>query len=259
MAKILLACVTDILAYMAKTHNMLPDNHFSCRPSRTTMDSLHFITKYIKDAWRKGKVVSALFLDIKSAFPSMMLGQLLCNLRMRGILASTWSGSNKNKSRTTTLSFNSYASESVTLLRGIDQGCLLSGIFYNTDLIDICGLEDNKTAVTFIDDTLLLVHSKTLSEANGKVKSMMKWPDRGLEWVHSHPCSLTMDKCDIMGLTRRREHNLAKRPPTKPTQRHPLALRGTQIPVFKTHKFLGMLIDQELHWKEHVNYVLCKE
>jgi len=122
---------------MAKTHNMLPDNHFSCRPSRTTMDSLHFITKYIKDAWRKGKVVSALFLDIKSAFPSMMLGQLLCNLRMRRILAKYMEWIKQKQKVGPLLSLSTVMhSESVTLLRGIDQGCLLSGIFYNTDLIE---------------------------------------------------------------------------------------------------------------------------
>jgi len=61
-----------------------------------------------------------------------------------------------------------------------------------------------------------------------------------------------------MGLTRRREPNPAKRPPTKPTQRHLLVLRDTQIPVVEAHKFLCMLIDQELCWKEHINYMLHK-
>jgi len=163
MAKILSACVADILVYMAETHNMLPDNHFSCRPGRTTTDSLHFVTKYIKDTWRKGKVVSALFLDIKSTFPSMMLGQLLCNMRMRGMLAESveWIRL-KVTGRTTTLSFDRYASEPISLLRGIDQGCLLSGIlfkFYNADLIDICGPEGNEMVVTFVDDALLLACS----------------------------------------------------------------------------------------------------
>jgi len=87
MANILSACITDVLVYMAETHNMLPDNHFGCTPRRSTTDSLHFITKYVKDAWRKGEVVSTLFLDVKSTFPSMMLGKLLHDLRTRGVLA----------------------------------------------------------------------------------------------------------------------------------------------------------------------------
>jgi len=73
------------LMYMAETHNLLPDNHFGCSHRRTATDSLHFITKYVKDTWRNNEVVSALFLDIKSTFPSVMLGQLLHDMRLQGV------------------------------------------------------------------------------------------------------------------------------------------------------------------------------
>ena len=59
IAKILSACVVEDLVQMAELHGVLPDNHFGCRPGRTTMDLLHYVTKYIKDAWMKNEVVSA--------------------------------------------------------------------------------------------------------------------------------------------------------------------------------------------------------
>jgi len=59
IAKILSACIVEDLVQMAELHGLLPDNHFGCRPGRTTMDSLHYVTKYIKDVWRKNEVVSA--------------------------------------------------------------------------------------------------------------------------------------------------------------------------------------------------------
>ena len=79
-------------------------------------------------------------------------------------------------------------------------------------------------AVAFVDDTLLLVCGKTLSEANEKVKQMMEQLGGGLDWSRSHHCDFTMDKFRVMGLTRRREPNPAGRPPTRPTQRHPFFL-----------------------------------
>jgi len=81
IAKILSACVVEDLVQMVELHGLLPDNHFGCGPGRTTTDLLHYITKYIKDTCRKNEVVSALLLDIKSAFPSVMLECLLCNMR----------------------------------------------------------------------------------------------------------------------------------------------------------------------------------
>src|SRR5882724_1027053 len=80
VVKVLSACIMEDLARMAELHSMLQDNHFGFRPGRTTTDSLHFVTKYVKDAWRRGEVVSTLFLDIKSAFPRVLLNRLTHNM-----------------------------------------------------------------------------------------------------------------------------------------------------------------------------------
>jgi len=140
MAKILSACIMEDLVHMAEVHELLPENHFGCRPGRTTMDLLHYITKYIKDAWRRNEAVSALFLDIKSIFPSVVLEQLTHDMRQQGV-PTTYTDwiAQKIEGQTTTLAFNGFVSEPVLLQRGIDQGCPLSGIlfqFYNADLID---------------------------------------------------------------------------------------------------------------------------
>jgi len=81
IAKILSACVSEDLTAMAELSQLLPANHFGCRPGRTTSDSLHYVTKFTKDTWRKGEVVSALFLNIKSAFPSVRLKRLTHDMR----------------------------------------------------------------------------------------------------------------------------------------------------------------------------------
>jgi len=74
------------------------------------------------------------------------------------------------------LKFDGYKSEPLTLTNGIDQGCPLSGIFYqfyNSDLIEICDTNKGEDAVTFMDNMLLLARGKTLLETNAKVKNMM--------------------------------------------------------------------------------------
>ena len=46
-------------------------------------DSLHYVTKFVKDAWRRKEMVSALFLDIRSVFPSVVLEWLVNDMRKR--------------------------------------------------------------------------------------------------------------------------------------------------------------------------------
>jgi len=262
LTKVLSACVAEDLVHMVELHKMLPNNHFGCRPGRTTSDSLHFIIKYIKDTWRGRKVVSALFLDVKATFPSVVLDCLIHNMRRRGVPPqyTDWIR-HRVEGRKTTLKFDGYKSAPLELTRGIDQGCPLSGIafqFYNVDLIDTQDSSNGEEAVAFMDDALMLAHGETLDEANSKIQHMMERRGGGLEWSHIHHCDFAMDKFSIMGFSRRREPNPAKKPLTMPACRCLIFLQGAEIPVITIHKFLGVMLDQELHWKDHVNYVLQK-
>jgi len=61
-----------------------------------------------------------------------------------------------------------------------------------------------------------------------------------------------------MGLTRRRELDLLRSSKTRPVQRRPIFLQGVKVLAAATHKFLGVMLDQELYWKEHCQYTLQK-
>src|SRR5882724_5952101 len=127
-----------------------------------------------------------------------------------------------------TLAFNGFISELVTLGRGINQGCPLSGIlfqFYNSDLIDGYGLKNSEAATAFIADLLML------EEANTKLASMMTWPQGRLDWSSMHHCSFTLNKFRVMGFTRKRELNLGSRPHTRPIPRLPISLGGVEVPA----------------------------
>ena len=63
--------VAEDLTFITEKYNLLPKQHFGRRPGRTTTDAIHLIVKFVQDAWRVGKVASALFLDVKGAFPSV--------------------------------------------------------------------------------------------------------------------------------------------------------------------------------------------
>ena len=141
VAKVLSACVAEDLAQMAELHRLLPDNHFRCQPGRTTTDLPHFMTKYVKDAWRRGEVVSTLSLDIKSAFPRILLNWLTHNMQVRGVpwQYTDWIAA-KVRGQHMTLSLDGYTSEPLALTKGLDQGCPLLGIafqFYNADFVDL--------------------------------------------------------------------------------------------------------------------------
>ena len=85
ITKVLSACVKETLEYHTEKHQLLPQLQFAGWPGRSAMDSIHILVNFIMDAWRRKKVVAALFLDVKSTFPSKAVRRLVHNMRMRGI------------------------------------------------------------------------------------------------------------------------------------------------------------------------------
>ena len=147
------------------------------------------------------------------------------------------------------------------LSKGLDQGCPLSCIvfqFYNSDLVDIRRTDEGKDTVMFMDDTLLLEQGKSLAETSNKVKEMMTRNGSGLDWSYTHRCKFEIDKFRVMGLTRRRESDPSRELKTRPLQRRPIFLRGVNVPAIASHKFLGVMLGQELRWKEHCQYAMQK-
>jgi hypothetical protein len=80
MAKVLTAIVVKDISYLLKRNSLLPKSHYGGQPGRMTMDMVHYLVDKVKLAWRKGKVVSILFLDMEVALPNAATDRLLYNL-----------------------------------------------------------------------------------------------------------------------------------------------------------------------------------
>jgi hypothetical protein len=73
MAMLYLKCLSDDLLHQAEWHQMLARTQFGFQPGCSTMDAIQYGITKIKDAWRKGKCAVLLFLDIKAAFPHIVI------------------------------------------------------------------------------------------------------------------------------------------------------------------------------------------
>jgi hypothetical protein len=81
LSKVLTSIIAEQLTFYSEKHQLLPAQHYSGRPARTTTDAMHALVYKIKDAWRKKKVVLVLFLDIEGTFPNAVNEKLLCNMK----------------------------------------------------------------------------------------------------------------------------------------------------------------------------------
>lgn len=262
IAKVLSSCVAEDLTYIAEEHKLLPANHFGGRPGRTATDSLHLVTKFIKDAWRKKHVVAALFLDVTGAYPSVNILKLIQDMRKRGIPVeyTDWLEEKLN-GRYTTLNFDDFSSETFRILEGADQGCPLSHLlyqFYNADLIEADDNRPEELKVGFVDDAALLASGKSFIEANSSITNMMTRVGGALDWAKSHQSSFDIVKTGLVGFTRQRIENPIGTSKTIPTLRPSITITGREITAKSSHTFLGLIMDQELRFKEQVARALAR-
>ncbi|QRV81763.1 Reverse transcriptase from transposon X-element protein [Ceratobasidium sp. AG-Ba] len=251
VGKILSSCVARRLNFLAEKHEWFPEHHFGGRQGRTTTDALHLLVKRIKDAWAKGEVASALFLDVKGAFPHANPYQLARNMRALGVPRHyiNWMLT-KLEGRTTCLSFDDFESNPMPILNGIDQGCPLSVVFYllyNAPLVRVARRSANELCIAYIDDITFLVTGKSAEENNVQLRRIMTRKGGALDWSRSHNSSFELDKTGLIHFSR------------KPNLVRPsLTIREQVINPARFHTLLGVILDQTLRFKEQCHKALAK-
>ena len=249
-AKLLSAIVTDCTSYILETHNLLPNTHFGRRPGRSMEDSLHLLENTIHHAWRQKWVVSALFLNIEGAFPNAVTDRLIHNMKRHHLPLKIVSFTDRMLcGRKTKLRFDDYTLEWFDISNRIGQGCHLSMILYiiyDSDLVRIAAGKQELT-LAFVDDTAFLAIGKTFQEMHQILNDMLERSGGGFEWLAQHNSRFSPSKFALIDFSMNRTRECP-----------PMEIRGAIITPSPTHKFLGVIVDQELHWQEHTAYATAK-
>ena len=229
---------------------MLPSTHFGGRPGRSTTDSLHLLETTIRHAWRQGKVVLALFLDIEGAFPNAVTDRLLHNMQTRRLLPEIVSYTQHLlQGRRTRLRFDDFNSEWFPITNGIGQGDPLSMILfiiYNSDLVDTAN-DSSELTLAFVDDTAFIAIGKDFQETHRILVNMLEREGGGYQWSKDHNSKFETSKFALIDFSL----NRSKECP-------PIQVRGITIKPVPSHKFLGVILNQELRWQEQASYSLGK-
>jgi hypothetical protein len=147
------------------------------------------------------------------------------------------------------LKFDDFTSEPLQASTGIPQGSPLSPIlylFYSADLLELVNPKDRKQlSGGFIDDTLFAVSSPSVHENILKLQQLLLGI---LQWCSMHGCQFDIKKFQLVHFTR----NARKYQPM------PLAIEGTTITPADSAKYLGIIMDHRLRWKEQVDAAVAK-
>jgi ribonuclease HI/exonuclease III len=249
--KVLAGIIAEHLTYYTEKYQLLPDHHFGGRPSRTTTDALHLLTYRTKDAWRKRKVASVLFLDIEGAFPNAVPEKLIRNMNKRGVPTKIINlTANMLTNRETRLRFDDHTSDAIPINNGIGQGDPLSmGLYqyYNADLLSV-PTEANQLAIAYVDDAIIFASGNTFEDTHRDLVDMMTKENGVIEWSLDHNSPLEFTKLALIDFS----HHSKRLP------RPPLILPHGTVEPQASAKYLGVYLDQHLNWAPQRAYVVEK-
>jgi ribonuclease HI len=262
IGKVLSSVVAEDIIRASDRLGLLPSHQFGSRPGRATTDALHLAVTWIKNQWRKGNVVSGLFLDVKGAFPSIVVNRLAHDMRTRGVpkTYTDWITA-KGEPRVSSLTFDGYQSDPLPISVGLPQGCPLSPLcfaFYNAALNDVPNRRKTEEGFLYVDDTSYLTGAKNFKKANRKLHHMMTKRKGAIAWTRDHNSEFEISKSVLVGFTHKREKDPLNQGKTRLIPCPPLRINGQEVPVKDHHKFLGVILDRTLSFKEQGAAAIAK-
>ena len=149
-----------------------------------------------------------------------------------------------------TLKFDGYTLEPISINNGIGQGDLLSmGLYqyYNADLIEV-PKDPGESAMAYVDNSAMIVITDSFLEAHRELLSMMTRDGGVRDWSSLHNSSLKYSKLMLEDFTH--SCSLKSRPL--------LCLPQITVQPTESTKYLGVVFDQNLSWKQQHTHVIGK-
>jgi len=158
--------------------------------------------------------------------------------------------------RKTQLRFDGHTSNWIPINNGIGQGdplvSMILYVIYASGLVDIAKTRRNREALkeltlAFVDDTALIAIGKDFDATHAILKDMLERENGAIQWSRDHNSRFETSKFALMDFSMNRNK-------TRP----PMNIQGTLIKPTATHRFLGVIVDQELRWNHQVDNAIAR-
>ena len=231
--------VRDRLMQHLKEEKLLsPKQHGFISGRSTVTQLLNYLDKCIQDTV-DGHVVDAIYLDFAKAFDTVPHRRLLGKMEAYGISGAILEWVKDYLSgRTQTLLINGERSDTAPVISGIPQGTCLGPLLFVIYINDL--LDDIKSdGFLFADDTKIFRKITSVEDSvalQSDIDRLESWSKKWL--LRFHP-----DKCHVLSLGK--IENII--------HAHRYSICGREMEHVGEEKDLGVVIDSELSFDEHIS------
>ena len=229
------------------THEILNDKQFGFRPKHSTYMAIAQLVDKINSAVEKNETTIGIFLDLSKAFDTIDQKILLYKLEhygFRGVVLEWFK--NYLSNRTQYVSYNNCKSSLRDIVCGVPQGSILGPLLFILYVNDITFTSNVLDFILFADDTTILYSHKDINSQVNVVNEKLKEVSN---WFKANKLSVNASKTNYMILGTPHMTSVKVRKDLN------VSLNNTTPERVRFTKFLGVLIDECLTWKQHIDCV----
>jgi len=226
-------------------NNILIKNQYGFQKNKSTELAVASLVSEITSSFENKKSSYCTFLDFAKAFDTVNHNIMLDKLKYYGVRGKSllWFESYlKNRSQYTEV--GGFLSEQGYIKCGVPQGSILGPLLFLLYINDIAESSSVLNFFLFADDTVVYYSDKTNQETE---KVLNQELDKVYDWLAANKLSLNVEKPTFMHFSLQK-----KKPELK------ILINNKLVCEKEVTKYLGVLIDNKLNWKKHIEYVKTK-
>lgn len=221
--------------------NGISKYQYGFRKGRSTIDAVKWVVDRTKES--KSKWVALILIDIKNAFNTANWDKILTAMEEKKIseyLINIISSYLNNRS------INIAKGEHMQISQGVPQGSVLGPTLWNILYDGILNLElgENVRAIAYADDLGLYVEAKDQPSLVNRVNVALS---KICTWIELQELNIAEQKTEAIILRGQRKRDSIT-----------FKIKGTIVRPSKQVKYLGITLDQQLTFREHVKKTVQK-
>lgn len=244
IAKLMEHMVTKRLNWYLESNHLLNNVQSGFRQNHSTIEHIIKLQDTInKSINNKGHTLS-IFLDFEKAFDMVWRNGILIKLKHMGIQGCIYNYiADFLSDRTMQVRINSRFSDIKIIENGVIQGSVISPLLFLVIINDLPNKLTQVETSLFADDCSVFKSGKSLKHTQKHIQAAL---NEITNWCTSNGFKISVDKSVAVLFTRKNNQHIK------------LNVNGTPLKVDSKAKFLGLIFDKNLKWKDHIDYIASK-
>ena len=243
--KILEKLMNHRLVQFLNKHNIIFEHQHGFQKNKSTTLAILELQSQLIYNIENNLTSCCIFLDLSKAFDTVNHSILLSKLEHYGIrgVGHSWFKSYLDN-RTQIVTVNGENSTEMKINCGVPQGSILGPLLFLLYINDIYNSSEVLDFLLIADDTSILFADKSLDAIEQTVNYEMK---NVSEWLLANKLSLNVVKSNFLIIRPHKNNRILN-----------LKINDENLKQETSSKYLGVLIDDKLNWKHHINQLNTK-